>query len=96
MTKLDDFVSHSWRTSRFKKHGALLLHFNALASIMAVWMSFCAVTALEYYNVIPTLIEVKMTLPDMGGFADISEPWVMSGMPQVKPPLKRCRAWRPT
>ena len=67
----------SWRTPRKEKHGALLLHFNAVAAIMAVWLSFSFVTLLEWKGVIPMAIPIILTMPYLNG------PWVQSGMPQV-------------
>ena len=53
--KLDDFVSHSWRTDRWTKWGALLLHFNgdaALAAMLTVSLSSMRSRA---FSIIPTI-----------------------------------------
>lgn len=100
--KLDDFVSHSWRTDRWTKWGALLLHFNGDAALAAMLTVNLSIHALEAFSIIPTIFPVRVHAINMDGTT-----WIynQSGMPQICGWLatfifflnwQEMRAWLPT
>ena len=78
--KLDDFVSHSWRTDRWTKWGALMLHFNGDAALAAMLTVNLSIHALEAFSIIPTIFPVRVHAINMDGST-----WIynQSGMPQI-------------
>lgn len=66
--RLDFFISHSWKSSRYAKYFALLCHFNLKAAILAYVLTgfFCLWYATLFFETLPAFF----VLPPQPKFID--------------------------